>query len=186
MKLTVKERASERKSDAKKIRRAGDIPAVVYAAGQASETVMVAGEEFRAALRKITQGMLPTTVFELTRSSGAPVKALVKDIQYHRTSYQIVHLDFQVLLDNQPVHVKIPVECVGQAECAGIKLGGFLRQVLRTIEVECLPKDIPSKFLLDVRELSIFESKKISDLTVPEGIRVIGNQKNIVAIIAKH
>lgn len=185
MKLTVTKRPVERKSDAKKIRREGDIPAVVYASGQESESVLVNGTEFQTILRGITQGMLPTTVFEIDGLAGNKTKALVKGIQYHRTTYQILHLDFQLLQEDQPVKVKVPVECVGSAECVGIKLGGFLRQIKRTVEIECLPKDIPAKFFLDIKDLGLFATKKLKDLVLPKGVKLLGEQKDVVAVIAK-
>ncbi len=184
MKLNVKGRVSTKKSSIKQSRREGEIPAVLYAKGKSSETIMVDNAEFGAALRKIKSGMLPTTVFEIA-SPSRTLRAIVKDIQYHPTTYQVLHLDFQELVDGQKVTVKVPVECIGVADCTGIKLGGFLRQVVRFVTVECLPKDIPTMFTIDVKDLNVFQSKRLSDIPSPKGVRVIGEKNEVIAVIAK-
>lgn len=184
MKLTVTERAGIRKSDAKKIRRDGNVPAILYSAGNACELIEVDGTQFKTILREIKSGRLSTTQFTLDYN-GKQRKAIVKDIQYHPTTYQIIHLDFEELNDNTPVNVKIPIQCVGMADCMGIKLGGFLRQVIRTVKVECLPKDIPSEFVIDVRGLGIRQSKRLRDLTMPNGVRPLAKMEEVVVVIAK-
>jgi large subunit ribosomal protein L25 len=184
MKLTVKERAIGEKSKVKEIRRDGDIPAILYAAGQAGETILVGGVEFGAAMRSVKPGMLPTTVFELAMNKKM-IKAIIKDIQYHPTTYKVLHLDFQDLSGDSPIIVKVPVECVGMADCMGIKLGGFLRQVLRYVKVQCLPKDMPNAFTLDVKELGFRQSKRLRDLELPKGVRLVGNEDDVIAVIAK-
>lgn len=142
MNLTAKKRAEARKSEMKQMRRDGDIPAVFYAPGQTAESILVNGKEFETALREIQQGLLSTTIFTLN-IDGKKHKAIVKDIQYHLTTYKVIHLDFEELKEDVPVQVKVPINCIGANDCVGIKLGGFLRQVIRTIKVECLPKQIP-------------------------------------------
>ncbi len=184
MKLTVTERAGIRKSDAKKIRREGNIPAILYSAGSNCELIEVDGTEFKTILREIKPGRLSTTKFSLD-FGGKSRQAIVKDIQYDPTNYQVIHLDFEELKDDALVSVKIPIQCVGIVECMGIKLGGMLRQVIRTIKVECMPKDIPAEFTVDVRDLGIRQSKRLRDLTLPQGVRPLAPMDEVVVVIAK-
>lgn len=184
MNLTAKKRAENRKSEIKKIRREGNIPGVFYAPGQPAQSIVVDGVEFKTAMRSIKQGMLSTSVFNLT-VDGKKKKVIVKDIQYAPTTYNVIHLDFEELSDNVPVQVKVPVNCIGMNDCAGIKLGGFLRQVIRTIKVECLPAHIPSYFEVDVKELSIRGAKRLSDIPMPKGVRPVSAGDEVVVVIAK-
>ena len=70
-------------------------------------------------------------------------------------------------------------------DCVGIKLGGFLRQVIRSVKVRCLPKNIPQNFELDIRNLKMRQSKRLSDLVMPEGVTPLAATDEVVVVIAK-
>ena len=163
----------------------GDVPAVVYGLGRENETIYIKGEELQAFLRNLKSGLLATTVFELHEGKKVQ-KAIVKDIQYHRTTYAVEHIDFVALDSKQPVTVNVPIHVVGVAECPGIKLGGFLRQVLRSLKVRCLPKDIPSEFVIDVQTLNMGDSKRLCDIAIPESVRPMGRMNEVAIVIAKN
>ena len=184
MKLTVKSREGEKKGDLKRIRREGNIPAVIYSSSSKPEKMTIDGVEFAAILRKVLPGQLPTTVFVLNDGKKEK-KAIIKDIQYQLTTYKVSHIDFEELMENVPVNIKVPVNCVGVADCVGIKLGGFLRQVVRHVKVECLPKHIPSEFLIDIRDLGIRQSKRLKDLALPQGVRPLAATDEVIVVIAK-
>jgi large subunit ribosomal protein L25 len=184
MKLAVKERVSETKKDVKAIRREGDIPAVMYAPGQEAKKIIVNGAEFKAALREMKPGGLSTTVFSLDLGKGG-LRAIVKDIQYNLTNYDVIHIDFEQLHDAVPVCVKVPVVCTGIMDCVGIKLGGFLRMVSRTVTVECLPEHIPVEFKVDVRELNIRQSKRLKDMVMPQGVKPLMSPEQVLVVIGK-
>jgi large subunit ribosomal protein L25 len=184
MKLNMIKRVGEKKGAIKAIRREGNIPCILYSQSRPTENILINGTEFGACLRQIPQGRLATTVFSLANGS-AEVKAIVKDIQYHPTTYQVLHIDFLELVDSSAVQLKVPVECVGVADCSGIKLGGFLRQVIRYVKVECMPNNIPVKFDVDVRDLSIKQTRRISDIQMPAGVRPLANLSEVVVVIAK-
>lgn len=184
MKLTAKVREKAKKKDAKRIRREGDIPAVLYAPGKTSQMLSVDGKEFAAILRQITQGHLSTTRISLDLD-GKKQTVLVKDIQYHPTTYSIIHLDFEVLHDDVPVNVNVPINCVGVMDCVGIKLGGVLRQVIRQVRVRCLPKLLPASFNVNVKDLGIKQSLRLADLHIGEGVRPLAKLEEVVVVIAK-
>ena len=185
MKLNTVPREAKKKSEVNRLRREGFIPAVLYVKGKEGKTFAVKSNEFSAHLRGVRSGHLPTTIFQLVDSNGKESKAIIKDIQYNITTYDVTHLDFEELLANEKVNVKVPIECVGAAECLGIKLGGVLRQVIRHIRVNCFPKDIPTYFELDVKELGLKQSKRLSDLTIPQSVRPLGNLNEVAAVIVK-
>lgn len=184
MKLKAVERASIKKNDTKRLRREGKIPAILYSHGKEGKLITLDAAEFNTALRKMKPGHLPTTTFTL-EIDGKEIKAIIKDIQYQLTTYQVSHVDFEELIAGVPVSVKVPIQCIGVADCAGIKLGGFLRQVIRQLKVECLPQDIPAEFVVDVKELGIKQSKRLSDIPMPKGVKPLANLEEVVVVIGK-
>lgn len=184
MNLTAKKRAEGTKGATKQIRRDGNIPAVFYAPGEPGISIEINGPEFQTMLRTMKPGRLSTTIFILDLE-GKKIKAIVKGIQYNLTSYDVIHLDFEALKDNVPVTVNVPVECTGAADCAGIKLGGFLRQIIRKVQVKCLPSNIPEEFFVDVRDMNLRESKRLSDIPMPAGVKPVSVADEVVVVIAK-
>ncbi len=184
MKLAVKQRVGEKKKDIKEIRRDGNIPAIIYSSKTQPEKLIIEGSEFKTVLREMKPGQLPTTIFTLSDGKKER-KAIVKDIQYHLTTYIVSHIDFEELVEDVPVNVKVPVNCIGIVDCIGVKLGGFLRQVVRHVKVECLPKHIPSEFIVDVKDLGIRQSKRLKDIALPIGVKPLASQEEVLVVIAK-
>lgn len=185
MKLKTVKRAAGNKSEVKKLRREGYIPAVLYVKEKSGEPLAIQANEFSAFLRHVKPGHLPTSIFTLVDDKGKERRVVIKDIQYEITTYAVSHLDFEELLPDHKINVKIPIECIGQVDCIGIKLGGVLRQVIRHVRVRCLPKDLPSFFELDVRELGIKQTKRLSDLNIPNTVRPLVDMNEVVAVIVK-
>lgn len=180
MKLEVHKRETGKKGIANKLRRDGYIPAILYGFNQAGAPIHVKADEITAVLRNMRPGLLSTTVFEL-HEGAAKKKAIVKDVQYHVASYEIVHIDFMQIAEDKPVTLNVPVRMLGSADCIGVKLGGFLRQVVRSVKVSCLPKDIPQELTLDVAALNVGESKTLADIGISSKVRLL--TKNGVAVI---
>lgn len=185
MQLHIAKRSLDKKCDVKKSRRAGKIPAAIYVRGEHAETILIDEAEFQNILRHVQKGRLSTTKIDLIDESGKKRCAIIKDIQYHITTYRVIHLDFEVLHDDVKVKVNVPIEPVGAVDCAGIKLGGVLRQVIRSLKVQCFPKDIPDFFEIDVRSMAMKDAKKLSDLQIPAALRPLKNLDEVCIVIAK-
>ena len=185
MKLQLMKREVLKKSETKKLRREGYIPAALYVRGKATDAVAVSSSEFNALLRQVQSGRLSTTVFTLVDAHGHQRRAILKEIQYEPTTYNVQHLDFEELFNDVKVKVKVPIEFTGVADCIGVKLGGVLRQVIRHLLVACLPKDIPNVFQLDVRNLQMAESKRLSEIAIPQTVRPIADLHEVAVVIAK-
>jgi len=185
MKLHVVGRAAKSKSESNQIRRNGGIPAVIYVRDKPAENLVIKTAEYLAAVRHIQPGRLSTTVFILVDEHGHERRALIKEIQYNIVNYNVIHLDFEMLLDDVKVNVNVPIECIGMNECPGIKLGGVLRQVIRKLRVSCLPKDIPACFEIDVRLLDQRGSKRLRDIALPETIRPLADLNEVACVIVK-
>lgn len=185
MKLKVFKRELVKKSETNRIRREGNVPGVVYVRGKSTDAIVVDGSEFNGLLRTMQPGRLSTTLFNLEDESGKQRRAILKEIQYHPTSYKVQHLDFEELFDNVKVTLNIPIECTGVVDCIGVKLGGVLRQVIRKLRVRCLPKDIPTVFYVDVKNMGQSDKIRLEELKIPETVRPVANLHEVAVIIAK-
>ena len=169
MNLGFQKREGKNHGEIRALRRAGKIPAILYSSAGTGDKIVIDNAEFQAFLRNVKPGRLPTTVFSLETQGGKKLRAVIKDIQYEPTSYRVSHIDFEELVAGKSVEVEVPILCVGADDCTGIKLGGFLRQVIRHVKVECLPEKIPQEFIVDVKDLGIKQSRKLKDLSLPGG-----------------
>lgn len=183
MELSIFKREDLKKSNTKKIRLEGKIPCVLYFAGS-SENIYILKKEYEAALRKTKKGRLSTTIFTL-KSEKETFKAILKDICYQKTTYNVLHLDFLKLIDDKFVNIKIPIELENKDECIGVKQGGELRQILRYVKVKCLPKHILPYFPLDVSDLEVLLSKRVEDIDIDKNIILKTGLKEVVALIVK-
>lgn len=184
MKLKISPRAKEHKKEAKRLRREGVIPAVLYDNKGQATNISILKHEYVALFRKIKEGCLSTTVFTL-EGDGGSFEAIIKDIQYHRVTYDILHLDFQKLEKGVSINLNVPIHLTGQEDCVGIKLGGVPRRVIRKLRVNCLPEAIPSEFVLDIAPLKIKETRRLRDIQIPTGVRPLGKMDEVAIVIAK-
>lgn len=184
MKLAIHKRTVGKKGGTKKLRREGSIPAILYGQNGPGTPVYLQKDDIQAILRNIKSGLMATTVFELNEGDKK-YKAIVKDIQYHVATYDVVHIDFALISDTTPMTINVPIQLIGMGDCVGVKLGGFIRQVIRTLKVSCLPQDIPQEFTVDVSKLDIAQSKTLSDIEIPANVRPLAKMSEVVVIIGK-
>ncbi|WP_038500787.1 50S ribosomal protein L25/general stress protein Ctc [Chlamydia avium] len=184
MELVVTSRETDRKSFLKKIRQQGGIPAVIYSKGKSLANIVVDAHVFKNFLSGLESGSLSSTIFSLSYE-GRIIRALIKDIQYQVTTYDVIHLDFEELVEERDVKLNIPIRCINAVDCIGVKLGGSLRQIIRYLRVVCKPKDIVPFLELDVRSLGLSQTKKLSDITIPPGIRPITSLKEVVVTVSR-
>ena len=182
MELKILERD---KKDTKKMSKFGNVPAVIYSKRMESRNIFLNDRELKNILSKLESGELSTLIFTL-KNEKESFKAIVKDIQYFITSYNVSHVDFLALDDKTEVQGKVPIRCIGMAECVGIKQGGHLRQVIRSTKVKCLPKDLPKEFILDVAPLDVGGLLRLSDLQLSKGVKATAKSlKEVVVTIKK-
>jgi len=160
--LNAEPRAAARKKGAKGVRNAGLVPAVIYGRGREPQTLSVGGVELGRLLERIAP---ESTIVDLT-VGGQTVKALIREVQRHPLKPGVVHIDFQEIHADEKLRLEIQVHLTGIPE--GVRnQGGTLDQVLRTVEIEVLPADIPERVELDVTALTIGRSVHVSDLVIP-------------------
>jgi large subunit ribosomal protein L25 len=183
--LSCVERTETSKGGVRRLRREGLIPAVVYSKGNDVVLTSVSKGEFEKALRNMQSGFLTTTVFVLTDKNGKGRKTLVREVQYHPTSYEVIHIDFMEMDPKREITVKIPVEMINTVDCIGSKLGGQLRYVTRHIKVRCLPSVMPSHFAIDVKDVNIRQSRRVKDIVIPAGVTCLTHMNDVVITVNK-
>jgi large subunit ribosomal protein L25 len=166
LEIQVEARDKQRKRDAKRLLRSGKIPAILYGPKMAAVGLALDKKEFS---RRVA-GLQGSHLVRL--KSGAAVLAekvaLVKDMQFHPITGDVIHADFYEVDLTAKIQVHVPLHFVGKA--VGTARGGILQPIVREIEVECLPLDIPEFFDVDVTALDIGDSVHIEDLQMPEGV----------------
>jgi len=178
LKLAAESRSTTGKGAARSLRQQGKIPAVIYGHGRNPESLVLDA----AALGKLLQTATAASVLEVTVGSAAPVQALIREVQRNPVRQQeIVHLDLYEIHADETITVSVPVHIVGIAD--GVRnFGGVLDHVLRELEIECLPRDLPEHIEVDVTSLGIGEAIHVRDITIP-GAEILQDGELTVATV---
>jgi large subunit ribosomal protein L25 len=168
------------KNAARRVRVSGQIPAVVYGAGQDSVAVSV---DPKIITRILHSDSGHNTIFDLNVSGSAVAKAMIVDWQYEPIKGALLHIDLKRIAMDKAMRVSVPVQLIGVP--TGVKnQGGILEQVVREVEIECLPADIPSHLDVDVTGLEMNQSIHISDLPHSGSIKFLADEGLTVAHVA--
>ena len=165
------------KGHARRVRVAGLIPAVVYGAGQPAVAVTV---DPRAVTKILHSETGHNTIFDLDITGQQGGKAMIVDWQNEPIKGKLLHIDMKRIAMDKMMRVSVPVQLTGVP--VGVKTqGGVLDQILREVEIECLPTDIPSHLDVDVSELELNAGIHISDLPHSGSIKYLGEEDALVA-----
>ena len=181
--LTIEVQKREETGDGacRRLRRAGWVPGVVYGGGRDPLPIQI---ERKPLLEILAKGGGENRVF-LLRLAGTDKSrhTMIRDLQVDPVSRQVIHVDFQRVLLDAKVRVKVRVEIAGTAW--GVKNeAGMLEFVSREVEVECLPTRIPDEFRVDVSELHVGQHIRVADLVLPEGVEVRDEPDRVIVAIA--
>lgn len=176
--LTAQKREVTTRGGVKKIRRDGNIPAILYGSKFKATPITVKEKD----VEKIAASQVGlNTLISLSVDSDAPVMVLIRDYQAHPLHRRFTHLDFQAIDATKKLMVEVPIKLIGLP--VGVKEGGILDHHIRRVQVECLPTNIPESFSVDVSNLKIGEGIHVRDLVLPEGVRVLKEAEHAVATV---
>jgi large subunit ribosomal protein L25 len=165
------------KNAARRVRVSGLIPAVIYGAGVESQAITV---DPKSILKILHSESGHNTIFDLNIENGAGAKAMIVDWQYEPIKGKLLHIDLKRIAMDKTMKVSVPVMLSGIP--AGVKVsGGILDQILREIEVECLPGDIPSHIDIDVSGLELHGAIHVSDLPHTGSVKFLADETALVA-----
>jgi large subunit ribosomal protein L25 len=160
--LNAKLRDGAGKGVARKLRRAGEIPAVTYGHGQQSRALTVNAHELELLLATINPD---NTIIDLRIEGSKPAMALIREVQHHPSRPYIQHLDLFQVKAGEKIHVDVPIRLLGSP--VGVRdMGGVLQEAMHELSVECLPKNIPSAIDIDVENLQLGQSIHVSDVNI--------------------
>ena len=173
-KLDVRAREAAHSRDNRRLRRAGQVPGILYGGGEAPVAFTVGERDLRHALH--ARG----AVVELTIDGGKGTPAVLKDAQRHPVRGELMHVDLLRVDLNQPIQAPVTVELIGAEEAPGVIDGGILEHVTREVTVEALPNDIPESIQVDVSKLEMNGTVHLGEVTPPAGITLVDDPETTI------
>src|SRR5687768_2048061 len=165
VKLTAERRTALGRSAVRKLKAAGSVPAVMYGSKDKPEALQVSRRDINAML---SHAAGENILVEL-EIGGKSRLALVQEVQHAPVGGAILHIDFHAVSMDEKIQADVPLEPLGTAN--GVKnMGGLLEQNLRTLEIECLPRDLPDVLRVDVSALNIGDAIHVREIPLPEGV----------------
>jgi large subunit ribosomal protein L25 len=177
--LTAKTRSNTGKGVARKLRAAGEVPAIIYGHAREPQTLSVDAHELTLLLEK---NSYKSTVIDLS-VDGKSARTLIRELQRHPFKKQILHVDFQELVAGEKVTVRVPIHFTGTAE--GVRNGGgIIDQTMHDLEISVDPSNIPQHIVVDLTPLTIGHSIHAGEIPLPEGVTLLTDAKSTVCVCA--
>ncbi|HVF16937.1 MAG TPA: 50S ribosomal protein L25/general stress protein Ctc [Steroidobacteraceae bacterium] len=171
------------KGASRRLRRSGKVPAILYGGNTEPRQLIL---DHQNLLTLLVNERFYSTILSLS-VNGEKQAAILKDVQRHPAKNQVLHLDLQRVLENEPVRMRIPLHFKGAAGSPGVKTqGGIVSHLLNDVEVSCLPKDLPEYLEVDMSEMQMNDMKRLSDIPLPGGVSLValahGRDEAVVSI----
>jgi large subunit ribosomal protein L25 len=173
-KLDVQPREAAHSRETRRLRRAGQVPGVLYGGGEAPVAFTVGERELRHALHG------KGAVLDVNVGGGKAAPAVLKDSQRHPVRGDLLHVDLLRVDLNVAIQAAVTVELVGADEAPGVVEGGILEHVTREVNVEALPTDIPESLQVDVSKLEMNGTVSLGDVTAPAGITLLDDPETTI------
>jgi large subunit ribosomal protein L25 len=180
--LKAYQRSQTRRSEVKKLRESGRVPATIYGRLNKAQNLELNAREFDDVIHhSVSENLLVDLAVE--NDAHAKRLALLQEVQHHPVTQKVLHVDFHEVAEDEKVTVMVPVETAGVP--AGVKSGGgVLEHILFKLKVRALPKDLPELIIVDVTALEIGKSIHLSDIQPPEGVELLGDKHVTIVSVA--
>jgi large subunit ribosomal protein L25 len=174
--LQLSARDPEGSRSARRMRREGRVPGVLYGGGEDPQHFSVDARLLRNTLAHAAQ------VIEVA-IDGSPTNVLIKDVQRHPVRGEATHVDLLRVRMDEAIHATVPIEFTGSDEAPGVVEGGIFNQELREVNIEALPGDIPDSIVHDVSGLEMNATITLDVLAAPEGVTLLDDAETVIATI---
>ncbi len=155
---------------ARRMRRTGRVPGIIYGGGNAPQGFSVDHDAF---MHKLEHEAFYSHILTLNLD-GQQQQVVLRGLQRHPARPRLLHVDFQRINPNEKIHMQVPLHFVGEANAPGVRIGGGLvSHLLSSIDVRCLPRDLPEYIEVDLSNLELNHSVHLSDLKLPAGVEII-------------
>jgi large subunit ribosomal protein L25 len=162
-------RANSGRGDARRLRVAGKIPAVLYGGGEAPVGLVL---DHNKVVKSLENEAVYSHIITLN-IGGKEERAILKDLQRHPSRPIIMHMDFQRVSAAEKIRVHVPLHFVNQETSVGVKKGGVVTHNMVDVEIVCLPDRLPEFLEVDLAQVDVGQSVHLSDLKVPEGVDLV-------------
>ena len=181
VKLTAEPRTGLGRSAVRKLKAIGVVPAVIYGAKDKPEALQVSRRDINAMLSHASGENI---LVELEVKGGANRLALVQEVQHAPVSGDVLHIDFHAVSMDEVIEADVPIEPTGVAN--GVKnFGGLLEQNLRSLSIECLPRDLPDVITIDVSALEIGDAIHVREIKLPSGVTTrVPAELTVISVLA--
>lgn len=181
--LAGEARAQLGRTDSRRLRKAGKVPAIMYGGGEAPEALVL---DHNALKNQMSREAFYTSILTLKIGPKAQ-QVVVKGVERHPARPQIMHLDFQRVREDVEITLNVPIHFTGELEAKGVKdQGGVVDHLMTDVEVRCLPRFLPEFLSIDVTALELNQMYRLSDIKLPEGVTLValagGHDYPVVAI----
>jgi large subunit ribosomal protein L25 len=167
--LIAEIREDQGKGASRRLRHEGKVPAIIYGAGRPPRSLTF---DHNKVIRQLQNESFYSSILNIQVNEKSQA-AIVKDIQRHPSKPQIMHMDFQRIVEDEKIRMNVPIHYLNAEEAVGVKQeGGSVSQLITDIEITCLPKDLPEYFEVDIENLGLNEMLYISDIPLPEGVEI--------------
>ena len=167
--LIAEYRDDKGKGASRRLRREGKVPAIIYGAGRPPRTLAF---DHNKVLRQLENESFYSSVLNIKVGEKSQA-AILKDLHRHPAKQQILHMDFQRVVEDQEIRMNIPLHFVGEEKAPGVKTGGgSVSHLMSDVEVVCLPRYLPEYLEVDISGLDLDEMLHLSDIPLPEGVEI--------------
>ncbi len=177
-KLSVSSRAAEGSRAARRLRRSGRVPGVVYGGGGEAQGFDADARELRHALAG------SGAVLDLSIDGEKATPVVLKEAQRDPVRGETVHVDLLRVRLDEAIHAVVPLELTGTEEAPGVKEGGVLEQITRELNVQALPTAIPESIVWDIGEMQIGDTIVLEALSAPEGVTLLDELETVLATLS--
>jgi len=164
--IKAQPRAASGTGASRRLRRAGQVPAIVYGGHQEPEMISVGHNEL---LKHLEHEAFYSHVLDL-EVDGRSVKVVLKDLQRHPAKPFIQHVDFMRITQGEKLRMIVPLHFLNEERCKGVKMGGQVSHNINEIEIICLPRDLPEFIAVDMSDLDMGQIIHLSEIRLPEGV----------------
>ncbi len=167
--FVAESRGQSGKNAAKRARRAGNVPAVIYGGHSEPQMLLINHNEV---IKHLAHEAVYSHVLDIT-VDGRTEKAVLKGVQRHPAKFQVLHMDFLRVTMSEALKVHVPLHFINEQVSVGGKKGGIVAHAMIDVEVICLPAALPDYIEVDLKNLDIGDSAHLSDIVLPAGVEIV-------------
>jgi large subunit ribosomal protein L25 len=167
--LIAEIREDQGKGASRRLRHQGKVPAIIYGAGRAPRALVF---DHNRVVQQLENESFYSSILNIKVGNKSQA-AILKDVQRHPAKPQVMHMDFQRIVEDEEIKMLVPIHFEGENVAPGVKVGGGkVSHLMTEVEIVCLPKHLPEYLEIDVSQLELDDMLKLSDIKLPEGVSI--------------